>query len=79
MTPNPHPECLICRLIDAAQGQPIRIATGCIKLVEEHRCRCRGKKHKASLRHPHTVEGCKGFGGTGGVMIKRVVSPGEEL
>jgi hypothetical protein len=77
MTPNPHPECPICRLLDAAQGQPITIALRCLKLAEMHRCVCRGTTHKALLKHPHTVEGCVGFHAGSGVMIERVVSPEE--
>lgn len=73
MTPNPHPECPICRLIDAAQGQIIKIAVKCIKLAEEHPCSCRGKKHKALLKHPHTVDGCRGFQAPAALVIERVV------
>jgi hypothetical protein len=69
MTENPHPECPICRLVYAVQGQPIDIALRCLKLAERHRCICWDKRHKVLYAHPHTQEGCKGFRSTSGVEI----------
>jgi hypothetical protein len=74
MTPNPHPQCPICRLIDAAQGQPIKTALNCLKLAEQHQCGCRGKKHKVLLKHPHTVDGCRGFQAPAALVIERVIN-----
>ena len=70
MTPNPHPTCAICRLIDAAQGQPMGIALGCLKLAEQHRCVCRGTNHRALYAHPHTPAGCQGFQSPAALVVE---------
>lgn len=72
MTPNPYPECPICRLLDAAQGQPIAIAVGCLKLATKHRCVCRGTTHHVLLAHPHTMPDCQGFRSPAALVITRV-------
>jgi hypothetical protein len=69
MTTNPHPDCPICRLVHAAQGQPIKIALSCLKLAAQHRCTCRGRHHAMLYKHPHAPNGCQGFRTTSGVVI----------
>lgn len=60
MTPKLHPACLICRLMGAAEGQPVAIAVGIFKLAATYQCRC-AKKHPVLVAHPHAVAGCAGF------------------
>jgi hypothetical protein len=71
MTPNPHPDCPICRLVDAAQGQRIDIAQDVIALALRYTCTCRGTKHRPLAQHPHVADGCQGYAFPASLIVVR--------
>lgn len=55
------PTCPVCRILDAVQGQEARIAVLLLRAASRVRCRCPGRRHGCTMKHPHTQEGCLGY------------------
>lgn len=65
MLESTDPLCPVCRILDAVNGQEATVAVLLLRAASRVRCRCAGRRHACTMPHPHTQEGCLGYGAQG--------------